>query len=171
MLFLTSPFHRPNSYFTRCLPDRLILTIVVWTDHWVSMWSSNHWDPTLSPSIHPIPSSEAWLPFWLPLFVLILTNSLCLLSPRRTLSSFQLGAGTCHPRGAFSDTAFLSAWASEHCSSGASPYHMSSLFIAIVSTNHALKPWPQIVILLGNQTYWFNLEGQLPHLLSMPFSF
>ena len=37
------------------------------------MWSSNHWNPTLFPSMDPIPSSEAWLPFWLRLFVLILS--------------------------------------------------------------------------------------------------
>ena len=47
--------------------------------------------------------------------------SLCLPFPKRTLSSLQLGAGTFHPWGAFSDTVFRSAWASEHYSSGASP--------------------------------------------------
>ena len=60
MLFLIPPFQRPNSDFTRWLPDALTLT-----GHWASMWSSNHWNPTLFPSMDPFPVQRHGFHFYL----------------------------------------------------------------------------------------------------------
>ena len=141
MLFLILPFQRPNSDFTHWLPDGLILTVLLWL-------------ATGLPCGHLTIGIQLCSPVWTQsqfrgMALCSDSFSLCLPFPKRTLSSLQLGAGTFHPWGILSDTAFRSAWASEHYSLGASP--PPSLLTATVSTNHSHKPWPHMDTLLGTR--------------------